>query len=289
MSDVLFDLRSYFLLGNYQTAINEGTKATVQDEATKIQRDVYLFRCYIEQGNYQLVLEEIKSTSPPDLKAVRLLALYFLDSEKGTQQLHQYFKEEQMANNLTFQYIASLIHFNNGNLEDALRCSYANNSLDGRAFVVQIYLSMQRVDLAEKELNAMQSLGDDAIQTQLAAAWIAIAQGGEKFQEALDIYQELIDKYGQSVPLLNGVAIASINLNKLPDAERALLDALEKNPNSPETLVNLVVCYQHMKKPPEILRRYLNQLRQVAPSHPWVQSLAKADMSFDTNSARFSI
>jgi len=277
------------LLGNYQTALNEGTKISSSDETIKLQRDIYLYRCYIEQGNYQIVLDEIKNTFPTDLKAIRLLALYNVEPEKAAQLLPQCLKEEALANNPTFQYVAALMHYSMGNFDQALRCIIPLNSLDGTALLVQIYLSMQRMDLAEQELQNMQKISDDAIQTQLAQAWILVAQGGDKYQEAQYIYQELIDKYGQSISLLNGLAVCYMNMKKFPDAEKALLDALEKNPKSAETIINLIVCYQHMKKPPESLRRYLNMLRQVAPSHPWVGALGKVDQSFESNSVRFSI
>jgi hypothetical protein len=36
---------------------------------------------------------------------------------------------------------------------------------------------------------------------------------------------------------------------------QALLDALTKGQNDPDTLVNLICCYQHMAKSEEVLQR----------------------------------
>ncbi len=61
-----------------QLAIKEGSTLRVRADATKIERDVFVYRSYIAVGNYAVVLDEIKETrtTPPDLIAVKLLATY---------------------------------------------------------------------------------------------------------------------------------------------------------------------------------------------------------------------
>jgi tetratricopeptide (TPR) repeat protein len=53
-------------------------------------------------------------------------------------------------------------------------------------------------------------------------------QGGDKIKESLNIYQDLIDKYGPSAIVLNGIGVALMMLRRFQDAENALLQALEK-------------------------------------------------------------
>jgi len=157
------------------------------------------------------------------------------------------------------------------------------------ALLVQCYLRIDRLDLAEKELKALGAIDEDATATQLATAWVYLALNGEKIQEAFFIFKELADKYGTSVQLLNGQAVCNISLKKFESAEGLLLEALEKSPKDADTIANLITCYLHLKKPTEIINRYVSQLKTGSPNHPWVSGIKTAEESFERNRARFAL
>lgn len=53
-------------------------------------------------------------------------------------------------------------------------------------------------------------------------------QGGAKFQEAVFILEEFVDKFGGSPLVFNSLAVANMQMGNFEDAERNLQDALAK-------------------------------------------------------------
>jgi coatomer protein complex subunit epsilon len=138
-----------------------------------------------------------------------------------------------------------------------------------------------RVDVAERELKNMYKMDEDATLTQLTTAWVHMALGGDKLQEAYYILQELAEKFGQTVQLLNGLAVYQMLAGKYEEAERLLNDALGKNNNDADTLANLVACSPHTGKSPELVKRYESQLTATSPHHGWVANMTAMSASFD--------
>lgn len=56
MADVLFPVRNSFYLGAFQTTISEASHLTGLSEAEKVERDVFVYRAYIELGSYDVRL-----------------------------------------------------------------------------------------------------------------------------------------------------------------------------------------------------------------------------------------
>ncbi|XP_018010201.1 coatomer subunit epsilon [Hyalella azteca] len=147
--------------------------------------------------------------------------------------------------------------------------------------MVHCYLAMHRLDAARKELKTMQEKDDDATLTQLAQAWIHVASGGDKLQDAYYVYQELIDKNTSTPLLLTGQAACFLGQGKTEEAEAALQEALDKDPNCADALVNLMVLAQHTAKPADVSSRYLAQLRDSHAAHEILRDLRAREDDFD--------
>lgn len=288
--DVLFDIRCSFYIGNYQQCVNEAQKLKVPPEL-KLERDTIMYRAYLAQHKYGVVLSEITPSSPPQLQAVRLFADYLANSskrEKIISELNSKLSGSVDTSNSVLFVVAGSIFLQEGQYDEALRILHQSESLECAALSVQILLKLDRLDVARKELRRMADTDEDNILTQLATAWTNLSIGGEKNQEAYFIFQELSDKYAATPLLLNGQAVAHMAQGRFDDAESVLQEALDKDSNNPETLINLVVASQHLGKAQEVSNRYLAQLKDSSRNHPFVKDYNSKESEFEKLCTNYS-
>mgnify|MGYP003353507850 CR=1 FL=1 len=81
--------------------------------------------------------------------------------------------------------------------------------------------------------------------------------------------------------MLNGQATCLIGQGKYEEAEAKLQEALEKDSNNTETLINTTVLSHLTGKPVEICNRSLNQLSDSAASISFVQELQAKEAEYD--------
>ncbi|CAI9773324.1 unnamed protein product [Fraxinus pennsylvanica] len=278
--DPLFGLRNSFYLGAYQAAINNSDIPNLSaDDA--VERDSIVYRSYIALGSYQLVINEIDSSAATPLQAVKLLALYLsnpANKEMTISSLQEWLGDPAIGNNPILRLIAGIIFMHEQDYNEALKHTNAGGTMDLHALNVQIFLKMHRSDYAEKQLRIMQQIDEDHTLTQLANAWLNLAVGGSKIQEAYLIFQDFSEKYQMTSLILNGKAVCCMHMGTFDEAESLLLEALNKDAKDPETLANLVVCSLHLGKPSS---RYLSQLTLSHPDHILVKRAKTAEESFD--------
>mmetsp|Transcript_21855 Transcript_21855/g.70606 ORF Transcript_21855/g.70606 Transcript_21855/m.70606 type:complete len:285 (-) Transcript_21855:72-926(-) len=281
----MFSVVNNFYIGAYQAAVNEASSLSHLDGTEATERDCFLYRSYIALGSPELALAEIGDDASTALQAVKLWARYKSDpssKEAVLNQLQELMADPSCAANTTLQLMAATVYACEDNQTEALRCCHGGASLELMALSVQCLLKMNRVDLAEKQLRAMSSTDDDATLTQLATAWVNIGLGGSKLQEAQYVFQELGEKYAWTPKLHNGAAVCHLQMGQYDEAERELLEALNKDSKDPDTLANLVIASVRVGKPSA---RFSAQLKTVAPSHHLLARLAAHEDGFERAAA----
>jgi len=228
--------------------------------------------------------------TPTGLRAVKLLAKYHsgIDKDEAIAQLKEWQTDPQHGNNTTLQIVASVIYGNEGDFKSALAAVRNGTTLEMQAVTVQLFLRLDRPDLASKLVAKMNAADEEASLAQLATAWVNLSMGGPKFQDGAYLFQELGEKFGASALLLNGQAVANMHQGNFEEAERLLIEAQGKNSNDPDTVVNQIVCAQHLNKAPEVVNRYISQLKRDFPNHHWVSALATQEGAFERVAAGFA-
>jgi len=192
----------------------------------------------------------------------------------------------------TWRITCAQLYSHLGEYDKALLYVHDLSSLEGHALCVQLYLGMHRPDHAAKELKKLQEKDDMSTLTQLAHVWINLAGNEEeKMEEALVIYTELIQKWGATPLLLNGLAVCHLkklySKNETKLSEKELLLALEKDSNDANTLANLIVTQLLLGKDFDQVQRVINKLKTVTKTHPLISNLETAESNFDTFAAKY--
>ncbi|KAJ1452114.1 coatomer epsilon subunit-domain-containing protein [Pelagophyceae sp. CCMP2097] len=283
--DELYTLRNRFWLGNFQMAIAEGNNLTRLPAALMVERDEFVYRCYIGLGQYNLVLSQIKDDAALPLRAVKLLAKYMSSPEASKDtvlaQLVEWSKDSSSAQNRTVQLVSALVYEKEDMMNEAFGAIHARATMEHVALYAQFCLKINRPDVAEKQLKKLMEQDEDATLTQLVSAWVNLALGGTKLADAAYAYEELIDKFEPSLSLLNGLACCKLHAHKWAEAEAHLLQALGKGQNDADTLINLITCSHHAGKSADVVSRYASQLFDAHPDHPYVVKMKRAEAQFD--------
>lgn len=166
------------------------------------------------------------------LKAIKLLATVMSDSSRkdiAMAQIQEWLNDAALCGNTTLQLVAAIFYMHDDNLKEAVKLVHRGVNLEQNALLVQLYLRMDRLDLAQKQAKSMKALDEDSPLCMLANAWTNLSLGGAKgAQDAAYIYDELVDKYGGSALLLNGLAVAKMHQGQYEEAESYLQEALTK-------------------------------------------------------------
>lgn len=235
----LINIHSAFHAGAFQQVLDFDTSSFSSSNALPVR--VLQLRSKIALGQAKDVSAELASEKTPDLIALKLLA----DQEQGKDVLSQAKKlaEQHGQENLNVQLLVGIVLEKAGETEEALALlSKHQGSLDAVALIVQIHLQQNRTDLASKEAQRARKWAQDSLLVNIAESWVGMREGGEKYQSAFYVFEELAQtSQSQSPHSLVAQAVSELHLGRLPEAEAALQQAIAINPKSADTIANLIV------------------------------------------------
>ncbi|PLB43514.1 coatomer subunit epsilon [Aspergillus steynii IBT 23096] len=281
----LINIHNAYHQGQYQEVIDFDTSALSPENALPAR--VLQLRAQIALGQSSQVLATVDAEDDsPDLAAVKALAQHSAGDLDSASQLVQDLAENY-PDNATVQVLGGTVLQAQGKSDEALALlTKHQGNLEAVALIVQIQLQQNRSDLALKEVQTAKRWAQDSLLVNLAESWVGMRVGGEKYQSAFYVYEELASAPSTSAPLsIVGQAVAELHLGRLPEAESALTAALEKYPEDAELIANTVVLNVLAGKPTEDLEA---RLRNAQPSHALLADVQEKSDFFDTAAAKYS-
>nr|KYP37859.1 Coatomer subunit epsilon-1 [Cajanus cajan] len=149
-------------------------------------------------------------------------------AESANSSLKDWLADPAIGNNATLRLVAGLVFLHENDFNEALKYTNAGGTMELHALNVQIFIKMHRSDYAKRQLRIMQQMDEDHTLTQIANAWLDLAVGGSKIQEAYLIFQDLSERYQSTSLLLNGKAVCCMHMGNFDEAETFLVEALNK-------------------------------------------------------------
>lgn len=214
-------------------------------EPNHLPAQILQYRAQCALGNYDEVISSISDSDAkacPDLSAARTYAAYLKNPSAGAVGEAERLAE-QYGDNPTVQLLCSSIFTLAGNTDAALALlSKHQGSLDAVAMIVQIHLLTNRPDLAAKEAKSARSFAQDALLVNLAESWVGMRKGGEEYQKAFYVFEELAQNPSSaSAVSLTAQAVAELHLGRTEEAGAALQSALALEDSYADALANLFV------------------------------------------------
>jgi coatomer protein complex subunit epsilon len=111
------------------------------------------------------------------------------------------------------------------------------------ALISQIYLSINRVDLAKKEFERAKHWAEDDVLLQLIESSIGLVSGKDSYSNSTAFYTEQLGNPSLSSPhLLTARGVTRLLRNEIPEAKSDLDDSLSQQSGDAEALAALVVA-----------------------------------------------
>jgi coatomer subunit epsilon len=152
--------------------------------------------------------------------------------------------------------------------------------------------------LAAKEARNARNFAQDSLLVNLAESWVGMREGGEKYQQAFYVFEELAQAPATtSNRSLLGQSLAELHLGRLPEAEAAMQQALstvaaneadaKQGAEDAEVLANAVVLNTILGKEKEASDARA-KLEKADAEHVFLTELAGRREAFEAAKAKYA-
>lgn len=281
----LLNIHNAFHQGQYHTVVDFDTSSLSPEN--KIPARILQLRAQIAVGQAKEVLASIgREGNAPDFAAVKAFAQYSSgNTSNAVSEIESLVETE--SENTTVQLLGGTVLQAAGKTEEALSLlSKHQGNLEAIALIAQIHLQQNRTDLALKEVQAARKWAQDSLLVNIAESWVGLRVGGERYQQAFYVFEEMAQAPSTSATKsLVGQAVAELHLGRLPEAEAALQQAVQKDPNDMEALANSIVLGVISGKDTS---EHTSSLEGIAPEHPLLVDYQEKSSFFDQAAGKYS-
>jgi len=302
--DELYTLRAQYWLGHYALALDEARNAgrRPMPPHLKNERDELVLRCHLGSKSYDKIISSVAAgeNNSHAIGALGLHAAYLVADDANDEG-----KKRDVLDSLkilltecgpgdtSVRLTACHVYLAADLLREALACVHLGLTMEHLAMCAQIYIRIDRYDLARETLGLLRQADEDSVLAQLTSVYVALAHGGSgKADDAVHTLLGLTEQYGPSLLLLNCTAVANIVGNKYDVAELALKEAIGNHEGGTDvdTLVNSIVCAQYLDKGGGNggeVGEYIKTLKSISATHPYVRGLVQVEGAFDREANKY--
>ncbi|KAG5937916.1 hypothetical protein E4U53_008116 [Claviceps sorghi] len=280
----LINIHNHFHQGQYEKVVDFDTSAFSAENALPAR--VLVLRARIALGQAEDVLADVQGESEPELEVIGAFAEYTLGKTDAALTTVEKLASSA-ADNVTVQVVGGTVLQAAGKSDAALALlSQHQGSLEAVALIVQIHLQQNRTDLALKEVVSARSWAQDSLLVNLAESWVGLRVGGEKYQQAFYVYEELAQAPATaSIRSLVSQAVCELHLGRLEEAQSALEQALSKDPQGVDAIANMLVLQVVSGSDDS---KYVELLKKADPKHQLLVDLEEKSALFDQAATKYS-
>ncbi|KAF9565836.1 coatomer complex protein [Agrocybe pediades] len=301
-SSDLYHTKQQFTLSAYKALVQQ----PLPDESSPdyVATLLYKARAYIALDQPKSALEILPSGSENvAVKAVASLARYVgaentTEAESALEELRDLSVEiegddvegDEVDKSLV-RVLAGTAFARAGEVEEALETlGTETEDLEAVALIVQVYLSINRPDLAKKQFDRCKRWAEDDLLLQLIESTIGLVTGKDSYANTASFYTEQLGNPSLTSPhLLTSRGVTRILRGEIQEAKSDLDESLEQQKGDAEAEAAYVVAATlgALSKPEadELWSKFASE----KPTHPLVLDVAqKADM-FDQFAAAYTV